>query len=61
MLFGGKFFATLGHAMTRGHMVLSPIRYTNDMMAAILTAWGVPTTVYGDPVYGKGPVPGLFA
>jgi hypothetical protein len=60
MLFGGKFFEALGHTMTRGYIQLTPARYTNDLMAAILTAWGSPTTVYGDPLYGKGALPGVF-
>jgi len=61
MLFGGKFFEALGQTMTRGHINLAPARFTNDLMAAILTAWGSPTTVFGDPVYGKGALPGVFA
>jgi hypothetical protein len=56
MLFGGKFLGL----KTGQYMVLNPSRYANDIWASVLTAWGVPTTVYGDPMYGKGVVPGLF-
>jgi hypothetical protein len=56
MLFGGKFLGL----KTGQYMVLNPARYANDIWASVLTAWGVPTTVYGDPMYGKGVIPGLF-
>jgi len=58
MLFGGKFLK-----LNSGQfMVVSPNRYTNDMMAAILQAFGapLPNGVYGDPMYGKGALPGIF-
>ena len=58
MLFGGKFLKlNSGQAM-----VVSPNRYTNDMMAAILQAFGAPLAngIYGDPMYGKGVLPGVF-
>jgi hypothetical protein len=63
ILLGGKFFEALGHTLSRGYLNLSPARYTNDLMAAILKAWGapLPNDVFGDPQYGKGAVPGVFA
>jgi hypothetical protein len=61
MLFGGKFFDALGHTMNRGQIVLSPARYTNDLMAAILKAWGdTTTTTFGDAMWFKGALPGVF-
>jgi hypothetical protein len=56
MLFGGKFL----NLKTGQYLVLNPARYANDIWASVLTAWDVPTTVYGDPMYGKGVLPGLF-
>jgi len=56
MLFGGKFL----NLKTGQYMIVSPSRYVNDLWASVLTAWGVPMTVYGDPMYGKGIIPGLF-
>jgi hypothetical protein len=56
MLFGGKFLGL----KTGQFLVMNPARYANDIWASVLTAWGVPTTVYGDPNYGKGIIPGLF-
>ncbi len=56
MLFGGKFLKL----NTGQYMVIEPTRYTNDIWASTLTAWGVPTTIYGDPQYAKGIIPGLF-
>jgi hypothetical protein len=63
ILFGGKFFEALGHTMTRGYLNLSSAKYTNDLMAAILKAWGspLPNDVFGDPLYGKGALTGVFA
>jgi len=56
MLFGGKFL----NLKTGQYMIVSPSRYVNDIWASVFTAWGVPMTVYGDPMYGKGIIPGLF-
>jgi hypothetical protein len=56
MLFGGKFLKL----NTGQYMVVNPARYVNDIWASTLTAWGVPTTVYGDPQYAKGVIPGLY-
>jgi hypothetical protein len=58
MLFGGKFLKL----NTGQLMVVSPNRYTNDMSAAIFAAFGapLPNGVYGDPMYGKGVLPGVF-
>jgi len=41
---------------------VSPNRYTNDLSAAIFAALGapMPNGVYGDPMYGKGVLPGVF-
>ncbi len=63
IMFGGKFFEALGHTISRGHIVLNPTHYTNDLMAAILAAWSspLPNNVFGDPLYGKGALPGVFA
>jgi len=56
MLFGGQFLK-----LNAGqYMVVNPNRYVNDIWASTLTAWGVPTTIYGDPAYAKGVIPGLF-
>jgi hypothetical protein len=56
MLFGGKFLKL----QTGQFFTVTPNRYVNDVWASALTAWGVPTTVFGDPVYGRGVIPGLF-
>jgi uncharacterized protein DUF1552 len=56
MLFGGKFLKL----QTGQFFAASPNRYVNDVWASALTAWGVPTTVFGDPVYGRGVISGLF-
>ena len=56
MLFGGKFL----NLNAGQFMVVNPNRYVNDIWASTLTAWGVPTTIYGDPAYAKGVIPGLF-
>ncbi len=62
LLFGGKFFEALGHTMSRGYQNLATARYTNDLMAAILKAWGdTTTTTFGDPQYFKGALPNIFA
>jgi hypothetical protein len=56
LLFGGKFLR-----LNAGQfMVQSPNVYANDVWASMLTAWGSPTTVFGDPQYGKGAISGLF-
>ncbi len=55
MLFGGKFLK-----LNAGQYVTSPSRYTNDLWATVLTAWGAPTKVFGDPQYGTGTLAGLF-
>jgi hypothetical protein len=62
-VFGGKFFEAMGHTLTRGYMNLpAGSHYTNDLMAAILKAWGdTTTTTFGDPQYYKAPLSGLFA
>jgi hypothetical protein len=56
LLFGGKFLR-----LNAGqYLVQSPSVYVNDVWASALTAWGQPTTVFGDPQYGKGAISGLF-
>lgn len=61
ILFGGKFFEALGHTLNRGFITLPAARYTNDLMAALLEAWsGVPATTFGDPLYYKAPLGGVF-
>jgi hypothetical protein len=56
LLFGGKFLKL----NTGQFLVVRPDHYVNDIWASALTAWGVPTTIYGDPRYATGVVPGLF-
>jgi hypothetical protein len=56
MLFGGKFLKLKAGQF----MVVSPNVYVNDVWASVLTAWGAKTTIYGDPRYAKGVIPGLF-
>jgi hypothetical protein len=56
LLFGGKFLKL----NTGQFIVVKPEHYVNDIWASALTAWGVPTTIYGDPRYATGVVPGLF-
>jgi hypothetical protein len=56
MLFGGKFLKL----QTGQFFAATPNAYVNDVWASALTAWGVPTTVFGDPVYGRGVISGLF-
>ena len=56
LLFGGKFLK-LG---TGQFIAVSPNRYVNDIWSSVLTAWGVPTNVYGDPQYSQGILPNLF-
>jgi hypothetical protein len=56
LLLGGKFLK-----LNAGNYIqLSPAVYMNDIWAAMLTAWGVPTTVYGATKFGKGPAPNVF-
>jgi hypothetical protein len=56
MLFGGKFLK-----LNAGQFqVVAPSVCTNDVWASVLTAWGVPTTIFGDPQYARGVIPGLF-
>jgi hypothetical protein len=59
MLFGGKFLK-----LNTGQFMVFPTtpkqRYTNDIWSSVLTAWGVPTTTWGDPQYSNGVLPGLF-
>jgi len=56
MLFGGKFLK-----LNAGQfMVASPSVFVNDVWASVLTAWGSNTSIYGDPQYAKGVIPGLF-
>jgi hypothetical protein len=56
MLFGGKFLKL----NTGQFKIVAPNVYVNDVWASVLTAWGAPTTIYGDPQYAKGVIPGLF-
>ena len=56
-LIGGKFLKL----HTNDFLKITPSRYMNDVWSAVLTAWGVPTTTWGDAKYSKGPIPGLFA
>jgi hypothetical protein len=56
LLFGGKFL----RLNTGQYLALKPGGYVNDVWSSALTAWGVPTTVYGDPRYSTGVIPGLF-
>src|SRR6185295_13949682 len=60
MLFGGKFLKL----NTGQFMVVKPVtgkdRFVNDIWSSTLTAWGVPTTVYGDPQYNQGVIAGLY-
>jgi hypothetical protein len=56
MLFGGKFLKL----NTGQFAVITPSAYTNDVWASVLTAWGVPTSIFGDPQYARGAIPGLF-
>ncbi len=56
LLFGGKFL----RLNTGQFLTIAPNAYVNDVWASALTAWGVPTTVYGDPRFGRGVLPGLF-
>ena len=56
LLFGGKFL----RLNTGQFMTVAPNAYVNDIWASVLSAWGVPTTVYGDPQYARGVKPGLF-
>jgi hypothetical protein len=57
MLFGGKFLK-----LNAGQFqVVAPSVSTNDVWASVLTAWGVPTSIFGDPQYAKGVIPGLFS
>ena len=46
----------------RGPLATEPLghRYINDIWLSALNAWGVPTTIYGDPQYSGGVIPGLF-
>jgi hypothetical protein len=61
LLFGGKFLKlNVGNAIQ-----LTPVRYMNDVWAGMMTAWGVPTTNFGNDSsvargYCKGPAPGVF-
>jgi hypothetical protein len=61
LLFGGKFLK-----LNVGNFIqLTPVRYMNDIWAGMMTAWGVPTTNFGNPSsvtrgYCKGPAPGVF-
>jgi hypothetical protein len=56
LLFGGKFLK-----LSAGQfLVVSSQSYVNDVWASMLTAWGVPTTTFGDPQYARGVIPGLF-
>ena len=56
LLLGGKFLKlNVGN-----YIQISPIVYMNDIWAAMLTAWGVPTTVFGDAKFGKGPAANVF-
>jgi hypothetical protein len=56
LFFGGKFLKlNVGN-----YIQLSPAVFMNDVWAAMLTAWGVPTTVFGDAKFGKGPAPNVF-
>jgi hypothetical protein len=56
LLIGGKFLKL----HTGDFMKLATSRYMNDVWSSVLTAWGVPTTNWGDAKYSKGPIPGLF-
>jgi hypothetical protein len=56
LLIGGKFLKM----HTGDFMKITPSRYMNDVWSAVLTAWGVPTTTWGDAKYSKGPIAGLF-
>jgi hypothetical protein len=56
LLFGGKFLK-----LNAGQfLVVKPDHYVNDIWASALTAWNVPTKIYGDPTYATGVIPGLF-
>jgi hypothetical protein len=61
LFFGGKFLKlNVGN-----YIQLTPVRYMNDLWAAMMTAWGVPTTNYGNESsvargYAKGPAPDVF-
>jgi hypothetical protein len=56
LLFGGKFLR-----LNAGqYLVVTPNHYVNDVWASLLSTWGAPTTVFGDPQYATGVVPGLF-
>src|SRR5262249_43032636 len=56
LLFGGKFLKL----NTGQFLVVRPDHYINDIWTSALTAWGVPTTIFGDPKYAGGIMPGLF-
>jgi hypothetical protein len=56
LLIGGKFLKL----HTNDFLKLSASRYMNDVWSSMLTAWGVPTTTWGDAKYSQGPIPGLF-
>jgi hypothetical protein len=56
LLFGGKFLKL----NTGQFLIVRPDHYVNDIWASALTAWGVPTNIYGDPKYAMGVMPGLF-
>jgi hypothetical protein len=56
LLIGGKFLKL----HTNDFLKLSASRYMNDVWSSVLTAWGVPTTTWGDTKYSKGPIAGLF-
>jgi hypothetical protein len=56
LMFGGK---NLG-LQTGQHLKFSG-RFMNDVWAAVANAYGVPLSTFGDPAFGQGPMPGLFA
>jgi len=55
LLFGGK-----NLKLQTGRHLKFPMRYMNDVWAAIATAMGVPMNTYGDTAFSTGAVSGVF-
>ncbi len=56
LMFGGKSLK-----LQTGRHIKFPMRYMNDVWAAVSGALGVPMATFGDTAYSTGPVTGLFA
>ncbi|MEO5770341.1 MAG: DUF1552 domain-containing protein [Polyangia bacterium] len=55
LMFGGTSLK-----LQKGRHIKFGTRYMNDVWAAVATAFGVPTTTFGDSAYSTGAVTGLF-